>query len=225
MATVTTLWSVRLTFNFARRGGYTWPPWEGEEDYRWEHVRKHRWMRAAENPLRWQLFNLTFICFYQMFLLMMLGMPAHVAYNHRDQKLTEVDWALSGLFLLLLLFETKADQEQYEFQTEKYRKINARRVLRPMEKDGFISSGLWSLCRHPNYFAEQAMWITLYAYTLPLQGLNWSGIGAFLLVTLFIPSARLSEGITRSKYPAYAKYQAAKPFFFPLYGRSYQAGK
>ena len=182
-------------------------------------------MKAEENPLRWQLFNLIFISVYQMFLLMMLGMPAHVAFNNQDRKITAVDWGLSGLFLVLLLFETKADQEQYDFQTEKYRKINAKLRLNGMEKDGFISSGLWSLCRHPNYFAEQAMWITLYAYTLPLQGFNWSGIGAFLLVTLFTPSAMLSEGITRSKYPTYAKYQAAKPFFFPVYGRSYQAGK
>ena len=27
-------WSVRLTWNFSRRGGYAWPLWSGEEDYR-----------------------------------------------------------------------------------------------------------------------------------------------------------------------------------------------
>ena len=27
-------WGVRLTYNFWRRGGYAWPPWRGEEDYR-----------------------------------------------------------------------------------------------------------------------------------------------------------------------------------------------
>ena len=24
----------RLTYNFNRRGGYSWPPWKGDEDYR-----------------------------------------------------------------------------------------------------------------------------------------------------------------------------------------------
>ena len=27
-------WGARLTYNFWRRGGYAWPPWRGEEDYR-----------------------------------------------------------------------------------------------------------------------------------------------------------------------------------------------
>ena len=29
-----TIWGIRLTYNFSRRGGYRWPPWTGEEDYR-----------------------------------------------------------------------------------------------------------------------------------------------------------------------------------------------
>jgi len=29
-----TLWGGRLTFNFAKKGGYSWKFWEGEEDYR-----------------------------------------------------------------------------------------------------------------------------------------------------------------------------------------------
>jgi steroid 5-alpha reductase family enzyme len=35
MAVVVTAWGARLTYNFARRGGYSWIPWAGEEDYRW----------------------------------------------------------------------------------------------------------------------------------------------------------------------------------------------
>jgi Protein of unknown function (DUF1295) len=35
MAVLLTLWGGRLTFNFSRRGGYTWPPWLGDEDYRY----------------------------------------------------------------------------------------------------------------------------------------------------------------------------------------------
>ena len=34
MAAVSALWGLRLTYNFYRRGGYAWPPWTGEEDYR-----------------------------------------------------------------------------------------------------------------------------------------------------------------------------------------------
>jgi steroid 5-alpha reductase family enzyme len=38
MAIVATLWGVRLTWNFNRRGGYKWPMWDGDEDYRWKHL-------------------------------------------------------------------------------------------------------------------------------------------------------------------------------------------
>ena len=34
MTLVTSIWSLRLTWNFWRRGGYSWPPWTGCEDYR-----------------------------------------------------------------------------------------------------------------------------------------------------------------------------------------------
>jgi steroid 5-alpha reductase family enzyme len=40
MAVLVTIWGVRLTYNFARRGAYTWKFWAGEEDYRWEILRK-----------------------------------------------------------------------------------------------------------------------------------------------------------------------------------------
>ena len=34
MLAVSLVWSIRLTYNFWRRGGYSWPPWTGCEDYR-----------------------------------------------------------------------------------------------------------------------------------------------------------------------------------------------
>ena len=34
MTLVSSVWSLRLTWNFWRRGGYSWPPWTGCEDYR-----------------------------------------------------------------------------------------------------------------------------------------------------------------------------------------------
>ena len=40
MATLASIWGARLTFNFARRGGYSWIPWQGEEDYRWAVLRQ-----------------------------------------------------------------------------------------------------------------------------------------------------------------------------------------
>jgi Protein of unknown function (DUF1295) len=41
MAVLVSIWALRLTFNFARRGGYHWIPWKGEEDYRWGVLRQN----------------------------------------------------------------------------------------------------------------------------------------------------------------------------------------
>ena len=48
-ATLVTLWGLRLSYNFALKGGYDWVPWKGEEDYRWAYLRKdgafsNRWV-------------------------------------------------------------------------------------------------------------------------------------------------------------------------------------
>ena len=55
MAVLTALWGARLTYNFARKGGYR----AGSEDYRWPIL------RARLHPALFALFNLTFIASYQ----------------------------------------------------------------------------------------------------------------------------------------------------------------
>ncbi|WP_255948426.1 DUF1295 domain-containing protein [Brucepastera parasyntrophica] len=52
-ASLISVWGVRLTWNFAKKGGYT-----GTEDYRWSILRGR-----IKSPLLWQVFNLLFISF------------------------------------------------------------------------------------------------------------------------------------------------------------------
>ena len=57
-ALITTLWGIRLTFNFARKGAYRLKFWEGEEDYRWEILRKTKFFKSR---IAWAFFDLFFI--------------------------------------------------------------------------------------------------------------------------------------------------------------------
>ncbi len=61
MAVLVTAWGARLTFNFARKGGYT-----GMEDYRWAVL------RGRMKPWQFQVFNLLFIVLYQNALLVLI---------------------------------------------------------------------------------------------------------------------------------------------------------
>jgi steroid 5-alpha reductase family enzyme len=218
MSVLVTIWGTRLTYNFARRGAYTWKFWEGEEDYRWEILRKKP---GFKNPFVWMLFNLLFICFYQNVLIFLFTIPILSPLANHTNEIGFIDGLLFGLFIRLVIHEFRADQQQYDFQTEKYRRINAGEDLGEYA-DGFISTGLWGKVRHPNYAAEQGIWITFYCLSIAATGewLNWTIAGCILLVILFKGSADFSEAISASKYPAYKDYQKRVGKFLPKWKKS-----
>lgn len=212
MSLVATVWGVRLTYNFSRHGGYSWRLWSGNEDYRWAHVRQ--WP-VLNTRLGFALFDLIFISVFQNVLLLWIALPVlTVAGTSRELGMWDV--TLTALFLGLVVLETVADQAQWNFQAEKKRRIASNEPLDGRYASGFVRDGLWARSRHPNYFAEQAIWLVFYGFTVAANGrFDWTGGGALLLVALFQGSSRLSERIQTDKYPDYPAYQATVPRFFP----------
>ena len=212
MAILVTIWGLRLTYNFSRKGGYSIYFWKGEEDYRWKEVRKS--ITLFKSNFNWSLFNLLFICFYQMGLIFLFTLPILAAWQG-NSELNNFDYLIAAFMFLFILTETIADQQQYNFQPKKYKKINLGEKLDGEFEDGFISSGLWKYSRHPNFASEQLIWITYYFFSVSATGkfINWSIIGCLLLVILFYNSAKFSEGISDKKYPKYKEYQKRVPIF------------
>jgi len=207
MSAVATIWGIRLTYNFSRHGAYQWRFWTGHEDYRWAHVRKNP---GLDTPWGWRLFHLFFICLYQNALLWLLVLPL-VVVQAAPQPLGAFDWLLAAAYVGLVAFETVADQQQWNFQQGKKREGASGRYAA-----GFISDGLWARSRHPNYFAEQSIWVTFFLFSVAATGrLNWSVAGCLLLILLFQGSANLSEAIQAQKYPGYRDYQKRTPRFLP----------
>ena len=214
MAILVTCWGTRLTYNFYRKGGYHRIPWKGDEDYRWEVLRQNP---ALKGRWRWALFNLFFISLYQQSLILLFTLPALLSAYGTHANMNLLDIIAACLFISLLIIETIADQQQYQFQTEKYRRITAGKTLTEPYSKGFLSSGLWSFVRHPNYAGEQGIWISFYLFSIAATGqwINWSMTGSVLLVLLFIGSSNFSEEISAKKYPTYKDYQKQVPRFFP----------
>ncbi|ETI40423.1 hypothetical protein F443_14177 [Phytophthora nicotianae P1569] len=207
MAVLTTLWGCRLTFNFWRKGGYKL----SEEDYRWAVVRQY---------MHWTLFevlNLTFIAGYQHLLLLLLTVPSYVVYFHRHEELNEVDVVATVLFLLFLVLETVADQQQWNFYSMKYKLIALKKPLTGDYKAGFNRSGLFRYSRHPNFFGEMSLWWAFYIFSVAVskQTFNSSSLGTILLTLLFQGSAPFTEYVTASKYPLYKLYQSRVPMLIP----------
>ena len=222
MAVLTTLWGVRLTFNFARKGAYKLKFWEGVEDYRWSVLRARK---EFQPRWKWMLFNFFFISIYQNALVLMTTFPALVLMSV-DVPFGWVDGLAAALMLGFIVYETVADEQQWAFQTTKWKLIGEGKKLEELPapyNKGFNTQGLWSRSRHPNYFAEQGTWCAFYVFSIGggIDLINWSIIGALLLIVLFLGSSTFAEEISAGKYPEYADYCQQVSRFFP--GKKYGA--
>lgn len=206
LAGLVTLWGARLTFNFARKGGYA----PGGEDYRWEVL------RGRMSPALFQVFTLLFIVIYQNVLLLLITLPAWTAFQHRT-PLNALDIVCAALFLLFLVGETVADQQQWDFH--RWKKAEAAAGREPSPR--FLQTGLFRFSRHPNFFCEQAQWWVVFLFGCVAAGslLQWTVLGALLLTGLFIGSTVFTESISRSRYPEYAEYQRRVSPIVPWFPR------
>jgi steroid 5-alpha reductase family enzyme len=212
MAILVSIWGIRLSYNFSRRGGYRIRFWEGEEDYRWAILRakpefNSRW--------KWLSFNLFFISFYQMALILLFTLPILRSMNGRPMNYW--DYVIAIFFLVFVIIETIADQQQWNFHKEKNRRKVLGEELTETYSRGFVRSGLWKYVRHPNYAAEQAIWGVFYLFSIAATGtwLNWSIVGFLLLTLLFYSSSNFSERVSSDKYPEYSKYIKEVGRFLP----------
>ena len=220
-AIVVTLWGIRLTVNFARKGAYRLKFWSGEEDYRWQVLRQGKVL--GKRPV-WALFDFFFISTYQNVLVLATCLPA-LAVMSSDAPLGGWDYAAIAAAIGFLMLELAADEQQMAFHTTKKKLLAEGKTLEelpePFDK-GFNTSGLWARARHPNYLGEQGVWMSLYFVVLGAgvaqYGIfNWTMIGPLFLIFLFLGSSAVGEGVSNSKYPEYHVYMAHVSKYVPLW--------
>ena len=198
------LWAIRLTFNYARKGGYQ----PGGEDYRWVYIRE------KAGPFWFQVFNIAFIAPGQLFIVWLFTSPIHHAWTAAGTPLNWLDALAAALFAMFWFGEAVADQQMWRFQQgKKARQAQGLPVDAP-----FITTGLFRFSRHPNFFCELGMWWVFYLFAIAATGeiLNWSGLGFIALTGIFFGSSRMTETISLSRYPSYCEYQATTPRLIPF---------
>ncbi|KAL9603255.1 MAG: hypothetical protein Q9219_001276 [cf. Caloplaca sp. 3 TL-2023] len=212
---ISVIWSVRDRYVC---GGYQ----IGSEDYRWEILRKHI------SPPLFFVFNVTFISLAQSVLLFLAASPTYVLLLSAPIiKADTSDIIFSQIILGSIFLAFTADQQQWDFhQAKKSYQSNAKVPAgsqfsaRDLDR-GFLTKGLWSFSRHPNFLAEQSVWVTLYLWScwVSQTNYNWSGIGALSYLILFQASTWFTELVTAGKYPDYKIYQKRVGMFVPsLFG-------
>lgn len=220
MAVLVTLWALRLTVNFARKGAYTFKFWTGEEDYRWPILRSTKYFQKRP---AWALFDLFFISIYQNALVLAICLTSFASMESLE-PLGTLDYFGIGFASIFLLIETAADEQQMFFHTTKRNLLKEGKTLEELSEPfnkGFNTIGLWNRSRHPNYLGEQGFWLSLYFFVLGSKAVtynffSWSLVGPLLLVLLFLGSSSMQENISASKYPEYKNYIENVSKYIPL---------
>lgn len=224
IAILVTLWGARLTFNFARKGAYSWKFWDGVEDYRWKIVQGSK---LFEKKWKWSLFNLFFISLYQNVVVLLITLPSLMIVGV-NSPMGVGEWIALSCFLGFLILEFVADEQQWKFQETKKKMLAEGKTLSELPapyNKGFNTTGLWGHARHPNYLGENGQWISLYACSVCALWSSFGGwslinpsiLGCLLLMGIFAGSTVLAENISKSKYPEYSNYQKKCSVYIPLW--------
>ena len=108
-------------------------------------------------------------------------------------------------------FEVIADEQKRRFR------------LQSSNKDQFISTGLWSISRHPNYFGEILLWIGMAVIAFPTL-IEWQHVSLISPVFIYLLLTRMSGVNLLEKYAdekwggdeSYQVYKRDTPVLIPF---------
>ena len=134
-----------------------------------------------------------------------------------DVPLSALDAAAAAAWLAGVAIEAVADEQKRAFRATRG------------NRGRFIDTGLWAYSRHPNYFAEMLMWLSLAALCAPALFAIGGAAPAALLsplfsigLILFVSGVPLLEKLGQQKWgddAAYRSYVAHTPLLVPWFPR------
>ncbi len=121
----------------------------------------------------------------------------------------------ASLWILGFGFEAVADRQKKRFSEL------------PENKDKFITQGLWSISRHPNYFGEIILWTGIAIISFPLLS-DWQFVTLVSPVFVFLLLTRISglpflEDKAEKKWgndKDYIEYKNKTPALVPFFGKN-----
>jgi steroid 5-alpha reductase family enzyme len=193
------LWSLRLGLYLTARvfSHIT------EEEGRYKQLRKE-W----NNNL-----NTKFFFFFQMQAIsnILLSVPYFLIAINKNPEISLVEYTGATLWLIAIIGEGISD-----WQLKQFRK-------NPANKGKVCSVGLWNYSRHPNYFFQLMIWVSVFIFALP-SAYGWVSIicplsiGYLIFKVTGIPMTE--EQSIRSKGDAYRQYQCTTSVFIPWFKKN-----
>jgi len=193
------IWSLRLGIHLAIRIGSH----IHEEEGRYKQLRKE-W---AGN------LNVKFFAFFQAQALsnIMLCIPFFIMALNQNPSISIVEYIGAGLWLISIIGEAVADAQLKSFKAN------------PANKGKVCNAGLWHYSRHPNYFFQLMIWVSVFIFAINSQ-YGWISIicplsiGYLIFKVTGIPMTE--EQSLRSKGDAYRDYQRTTSVFVPWFKKA-----
>jgi steroid 5-alpha reductase family enzyme len=196
MTLLVSIWGLRLFYHIAKRN-------LGKgEDYRYVAFRK-AWGKWVVPRAFLQIYMLQGLFLYLISLTVIL-----TAYQGIEANPILL---IPGILLWLVgfFFEALGDYQ-------------LRLFLREADNRGkLMTSGLWSLTRHPNYFGEAAMWWGIFLIAVVSGAPIWTILSPVLLtlLLLFVSGVPLLEHSMKKK-PGFEEYAGRTNKFFPWFPKN-----
>lgn len=160
--TVTSLWAIRLTVNWA----LSWPGLS-HEDWRLKS------MRCKAGKFYWPL-SLAGLHLFPTALVFFCLIPAFIAIRKGSTSFNVLDITAIAIALTAVYFEWRSD---YELSIHR----------KTASKGKPITSGLWKYSRHPNYFGEILFWFSLWLFSLAASTAHfWIVIAPIVMLCQFV---------------------------------------
>lgn len=190
-----TIWGLRLSGHiFFRNHGQP-------EDFRYA-----AWRTEAGSAWWWRSFFKVFLL--QGVILWIVAAPliAVQAFTPAPFKCECTTYTGAALWLVGFIFEAGGDWQLSRFKQN------------PANKGQLLTTGLWSLTRHPNYFGDAAQWWGFYLIAFT-SGAWWTVFSPLIMTFLLMKVsgvAMLERTLTKTK-PGYEDYITRTNEFFPWF--------
>lgn len=188
------IWGLRLSTHIFIRN------WRKPEDFRYQKWRK-------ESGRSWWLKSLFQVFLLQGLLMWVISTPLLAAQiSFLPRSLQWLDWTGAAFWLVGFIFETAGDAQLARFKAN------------PENKGKVLSTGVWRLTRHPNYFGDSAQWWGYYLISASARG--WWTIFSPMIMTLFlirISGVFLLEKTLKETKPGYREYLESTSAFIPWF--------
>ena len=185
-----TLWGLRLTLNWIRG-------WQGLNHQDWRYLK----LENDQGKLYW-LVSFTGIHLFPTIVVFLGLIPLYYIFQDAS-PIGLIDIVAMIITMSAIIIETVSDEQLKIF-------------LR--SNGGFMTKGVWTWSRHPNYFGQILFWLGLFLFLKdPLTGENfWKVAGVITMVFLFnVISIPMMEK-RQARKDGYKEYQKQVSKLIPL---------